>query len=77
MKHFYLYSKQTLSACFHSSGHRLIGLEGHYIERGGQIVLRAKQCQEVVMPEESDKVLVSCGVVVLHCIPKKGEVDNG
>ena len=29
------------------------------------------------MPEESDKVLVSCGVVVLHCIPKKGEVDNG
>lgn len=56
-------------------GHRLVGLEGHYIERGGQIVLRAKQCQEIIMPAEPDKVLVSCGVVVLHCIPKKGQ-DN-
>lgn len=57
-------------------GHRLIGLEGHYIERGGQIVLRARQCQEVVSPTEPDKVLVSCGVVVLHCIPRKSETGN-
>ena len=53
------------------TGHRLIGLEGHYVERGGQIVLTARQCDEVIMPVVPDKVLVSCGVVVLHCIPRK------
>ena len=59
-----------------SSGHRLIGLEGYYVVRGGQIVLRAKQCQQVVMPETPDKVLISCGVVVLHCIPRRNETET-
>jgi hypothetical protein len=59
-----------------SSGHRLIGLEGYYVVRGGQIVLRARQCQQVVMPEEPDKVLISCGVVVLHCIPRRDGTET-
>ena len=63
-------------SCCLVPGHRLVGLEGHYIERGGHIVLKARRCQEVVMPAEPDKVLVSCGVVVLHCIPRKREAGN-
>lgn len=35
--------------------------------------MRATQCQQVVMPDEPDKVLISCGVVVLHCIPRRTE----
>ena len=54
-----------------SLGTRLVGLEGYYVVRGGQIVLRAQKCQQVVMPEKPDKVLISCGVVVLHCIPRR------
>lgn len=33
--------------------------------------MRATQCKKILMPETPDDVLVSCGVVVLHCIPKK------
>jgi hypothetical protein len=55
--------------CF--SGDRLVGLKGYYVVRGGQIVLKAKECQQVVTPQVPDKVLISCGIVVLHCIPRR------
>ncbi|XP_028399127.1 uncharacterized protein LOC114522593 [Dendronephthya gigantea] len=57
-------------------GHRLVGLEGYYVIRGGQIVLRATQCQQILMPEKPDKVLISCGVVVLHCIPRRDGTET-
>ena len=44
--------------------------------RGGQIVLRASHCRQVIMPEEPDKVLISCGVVVLHCIPRRNGTET-
>ena len=34
-------------------------------------MLKANQCKQVVMPEVPDRVLISCGVVVLHCIPRR------
>nr|AGW15600.1 HYL1-like a protein [Nematostella vectensis] len=60
-----LMNTRTMELVNLEPGHRIVGLDGEFVEYQGKVALRAERCADVEIPDSPDPVLTSCGVLLL------------